>query len=206
MDARPDTRTRLLDAALRVLRERGYSATRVDDICAAAGVTKGAFFHHFDSKEALAVAAVGHFGDGAEALFASASYRHEATAARRILAYLALRKALLEGELPDITCLAGTMVQEAYGTHPAIRIACEAMIAAHAETLVPDIVDALGLSGEAGEARARRLALYTQAVIQGAFILAKAQGDTAIAGACIDELAAHVASLFETTKRKETKR
>ncbi|WP_144299515.1 TetR/AcrR family transcriptional regulator [Elioraea rosea] len=204
--ARTDTRTRILDVALRLLRERGYGATRVDDICAAAGVTKGAFFHHFDSKEALALAAVRHFGDGAARLFASATFHEENTPAGRILGYLALRKALLAGALPDITCLAGTMVQEAYETHPAIRAACEETIAGHAETLVPDIAAALGVSGAEGEARARRLALYTQAVIQGAFILAKAQGGAAIAGACIDELSAHLASLFDTAKRKETKR
>src|SRR5262245_16381612 len=46
----PDSRTRLLDAAMQVIRARGYSGTTVDDICAAAGLTKGAFFHHFKSK------------------------------------------------------------------------------------------------------------------------------------------------------------
>lgn len=204
--ARPDTRTRILDAALRLLRERGYGATRVDDLCAAAGVTKGAFFHHFDSKEALALAAVRHFGEGAARLFAGASFHEENTPAARLLGYLALRKALLAGALPDITCLAGTMVQEAYDTHPAIRAACEETIAAHAETLVPDIAAALGLTGAEGEARARRLALYIQAVIQGAFILAKAQGNAAIAGACIDELSAHLASLFDAARRKDKRR
>lgn len=50
-------RARLLDAAVETIRTKGYSATTVDELCAAAGVTKGAFFHHFDTKEDLAVAA-----------------------------------------------------------------------------------------------------------------------------------------------------
>ena len=54
---RGEARVALLDAALSEILARGYSATTVDDLCRAAGVTKGAFFHHFDSKEALAVAA-----------------------------------------------------------------------------------------------------------------------------------------------------
>ena len=53
----PNARAKLLRAALGVIRVKGYSATSVDELCAAAGVTKGAFFHHFATKEALAVAA-----------------------------------------------------------------------------------------------------------------------------------------------------
>ena len=53
-----NTKTNLLEAALAVVRAKGYSATTVDDICQAAGVSKGAFFHHFKSKEELAIEAV----------------------------------------------------------------------------------------------------------------------------------------------------
>ena len=56
---RGEGRARLLDAALTVIRAKGYADTTVDELCRAAGVTKGAFFHHFRSKEELAVAAAG---------------------------------------------------------------------------------------------------------------------------------------------------
>jgi TetR/AcrR family transcriptional repressor of nem operon len=69
-----ETRSRLLDAARDVIRAQGYAATTVDDICAAAGVTKGAFFHHFESKERLGIAAVEQFGAMASALFGTAPY------------------------------------------------------------------------------------------------------------------------------------
>ena len=59
--ARGTARARLLDAAVQVIRTKGLSATSVDDLCTAAGVTKGAFFHHFESKQALAVAAAEHW-------------------------------------------------------------------------------------------------------------------------------------------------
>ncbi len=52
------TRTKLLEAARDVIRGQGYAATTVDDICKAAGVTKGGFFHHFASMDALAKAAL----------------------------------------------------------------------------------------------------------------------------------------------------
>ncbi len=46
------TRTRLLDAARRCFAEHGYAVTGVADICTQAGVSKGAFYHHFPSKQA----------------------------------------------------------------------------------------------------------------------------------------------------------
>jgi AcrR family transcriptional regulator len=50
------TRTHLLETANRFFSHNGYEATAVADICLAAGVSKGAFYHHFPSKQALFVA------------------------------------------------------------------------------------------------------------------------------------------------------
>ncbi len=51
-----ETRTRLLDAALQRFARNGYDVASVDDICADAGVSKGAFYHHFPSKQAVFLA------------------------------------------------------------------------------------------------------------------------------------------------------
>ena len=48
-----ETRSHILDAAGELFAEYGYDATSVADICAQAGVTKGAFYHHFASKQAV---------------------------------------------------------------------------------------------------------------------------------------------------------
>jgi AcrR family transcriptional regulator len=45
-----ETRTHLLEAAVRLFGRQGYEASSVAEICAAAGVSKGAFYHHFPSK------------------------------------------------------------------------------------------------------------------------------------------------------------
>jgi len=50
---KPNVRERLLDTGLRVLHERGFNATSVQDITEAAGVPKGSFYNHFESKEDL---------------------------------------------------------------------------------------------------------------------------------------------------------
>ena len=51
-----ETRDRILDAAVRKFAMTGYEATSVDDICAEAGVSKGAFYHHFPTKQAIFLA------------------------------------------------------------------------------------------------------------------------------------------------------
>jgi len=195
-ESRHESKTKLLEAALHVIRAKGYSATRVEDVCEAAGLTKGSFFHHFDSKEALALAAADYWIEGTGALFASAPYHGPADPFDRLLAYVDFRKALLKGELPDFTCLIGTMVQEVYDTHPAIRDACDRSISGHAATLVPDIEEAMRRRGMHPDWTAESLALYAQATIQGAFILAKAKNGVEIAAQCIDHLRRYLELLF----------
>jgi TetR/AcrR family transcriptional repressor of nem operon len=195
-DQRHTSKRKLLEAALRVIRERGYSATRVEDVCAAAGVTKGSFFHHFDSKEELALEAAAYWDERTSGLFRGAEYHERTTARERLLAYVEMRKALLKGELPEFTCLVGTMVQEVYETHPALREACEASIWGHAATLEPDIAAAIEMYGVHGNWTARSLALHTQAVIQGSFILAKAYGGPEVAAESIDHLRRYLEGLF----------
>ena len=177
----PAARKKLLDAAVKVIRIHGYAATTVDELCAAAGVAKGSFFHHFATKEALGVAAADYWSEMTGALFSAAPYHQHEDPLDRVLGYIDFRKALLAGAVPEFTCLVGTMVQEAYHAHPAIRDACDASISGHAQKLEADIEAAMARYSPRADWTAKSLALHTQAVLQGAFILAKAKGDAAIA-------------------------
>jgi TetR/AcrR family transcriptional repressor of nem operon len=193
---KPDAKLKLLDAALSVIRTKGYSATTVDELCAAAGVTKGAFFHHFKSKDELGVAAAEHWSETTGALFAKASYHDHSDPLDRVLGYVAFRKALLQGGVSEFTCLVGTMVQETYETIPAIRDACDRSISGHAATLEADIASAMRDRGMRPDWTPKSLALHTQAVLQGAFILAKAKGGAEIAADSIDHLMRYLELLF----------
>jgi len=197
---RHDSKTKLLDAALNVIRTKGYAATRIEDICEVAGLTKGSFFHHFKSKEDLALAAVEYWAEGTGAFFCSAPYRSLPDPLDRLLAYVDFRKSILQVDLSEFTCLAGTMIQEIYETNPAIREACNKSISDHAATLEPDIEEAIRKYGVEGSWTAESLALYTQAVIQGAFILAKAKHETGVAASCIDHLHKYLELLFNQSK------
>jgi TetR/AcrR family transcriptional repressor of nem operon len=190
---------KLLDAALAVIREKGYVATTVDDLCARAGVAKGSFFHHFDGKEALGVAAANYWSETTGELFAQADYHAHKDPLDRVLGYIDFRRALLKGAVPEFTCVVGTMVQEVYDTSPAIRGACDDSISAHAEKIEADIAAAMKQRGIRAGWTAKGLALHTQAVLQGAFILAKAKGGPEVAIESADHLRRYIELLFNAS-------
>jgi len=196
-------RQKLLDAAMSVIREKGYVATTVDELCARAGVAKGSFFHHFPDKEALAVAAANYWSEMTGALFALAPYHAHKDPLDRVLGYIDFRRGLLQGDVPDFTCVVGTMVQEVYGTNPAIRDACDASISRHAEKVEADIAEAMKERGIRTNWTAKSLALHTQAVLQGAFILAKAKGGADIAASSVDHLRRYIELLFQAPKGRK---
>ena len=157
------------------------------------------------SKEELALAAAGHFAAMADSLFAQARYRGLHDSLERLLGYVDFRMAILQGRLPEFTCLLGTMVQETFESHPAIREACDTHISAHAAEGAKDIAEAKACHAPNAMWSAEGLGLYTQAVIQGAFILAKAKGGPEVAGECLGHLRRYLEMLFDRPEPKEEK-
>ena len=197
MQAKHNSKTRLLDATLKVVRAKGYTAARVEDVCAEAGLTKGSFFHHFKSKDDLALSAIAHWEEMTSALFAAAPYHDHADPLDRLLAYVDTRKQMLAGELAEFTCFAGTIIQEAYQTHPDLVAACARNVTGHARRIEADIAQAMEAHGVRGDWTAESLALHMQAVLQGSFVLAKAAGGPKIAADSLDHLRRYLELLFK---------
>ncbi|NUO77207.1 MAG: TetR/AcrR family transcriptional regulator [Lysobacter sp.] len=200
---RGGARIRLLEAARDLIRAQGYAATTVDELCAAAGVTKGAFFHHFANKDALGVAAADYWAETTTAFFAAAPYHAPADALDRVLAYVAFRKAIIAGEIAEFTCLVGTLAQEVYASAPEIREACGRSIFGHTATLEADIEAARRDRGIVARGwSAQSLARYTQTVIQGGFVLAKAGNDPELARESLDHLDRYIRQLFDVAQEQ----
>ncbi len=189
------TRTKLLEAARDVIRAKGYAATTVDDICAAAGVTKGGFFHHFPSKERLGLDAIDLFNTMAASLFA-APFATALDPRDRLLGYIDLRASLLNREIPQFTCLLGTLVQEIHATHPALRDACDAGMTTHVATLTRDIEAAKALYARDADWSAESLGYFMQSVLQGAFVFAKAKQNPAVVAESLAHLKRYLIALL----------
>jgi TetR/AcrR family transcriptional regulator, transcriptional repressor for nem operon len=191
-----ESKTKLLEAMLKVVRTKGYSASRIEDVCAQAGLTKGSFFHHFKSKEDLALAAVAHWDAHSVQTFAAAPYHDAADPLSRIIAYVEFRKAILTGDLPDFTCFAGTIVQEAYRTHPDVSAAAARSILGQAKALEADIRAAMRDHGIRGTWTPESLARHIVGVTHGGFILAKATGSAKVVTETLDHLRRYIELLF----------
>ena len=175
---------------------RGCDATTVEQLCVHAGVAKGAFFHHFASKEALAIAAA-DLGRHHRCHVRHRHFHDASGPVERIMAYLDLHALMISGDPAEFSCLAGTMVQEAFATAPDVRDACAAAILGHAATLEADLDAALDRldpppSGVTGASLAR----FTQTVLQGSFIMSKAADDPQLLLEGIDHLRRYLTVLL----------
>lgn len=192
---RGEARARLIEAARSLVRHKGFAATSVDDLCAAAGVTKGAFFHHFPSKEALGVALIDDWTAMTGAMFAAHPYNMLGDPLDRVFGYLDLRRSILGQPIPDFSCVAGTSVQEVFETSPAMRDAAARSILSgfhHVEAHLAEALEVHPVPGVTAEGLARQF----QIAVQGGIILAKAMNDPAPAREAFDHLEAYLRLLF----------
>ena len=202
MNAHP-SRQKFIDAAIAVVREQGYAATSVDDICARAGVGKGSFFHHFKSKEELLLAAIEHWNAFTGAVFANAPYRQLADPRDRLLGYVDFRVAILDRPVPEFTCLLGTLVQEVFQSHPALLAACDAGMSSHIDELVADAAEAKALYAPTADWTPESVGFFIQAVLQGSFIFAKAKNGAEVARDNLAHLRRTLEALFPPAVKEE---
>jgi TetR/AcrR family transcriptional repressor of nem operon len=191
-----ESKTKLLDAALHVIRAKGYAAATVDDIC---------FFHHFKSKDELALAAVEHFSAITNAVCSAAFYRRAKDPLERLLGYMDFRASILTDELPEFTCLLGTLVQETYDTHPAIRIACNRAMSSHIAELTRDVVLAKELYAPDAAWSVDSVGYFIQSVLQGSFIFAKAKQSPQVARENLAHLRRYLGFLFTQPRNRRRK-
>jgi len=110
------TRQRILDAAQAMILSRGYAGTSLDYLINSLGLTKGAFFHHFDSKSDLARHLIRRFSDDGVNLFKDIQARAEKLSddpLQQVLIIIGLYSELFEGLTePYPGCLLAAYVYE----------------------------------------------------------------------------------------------
>jgi len=174
------TKQKLLNAAEQLMLAKGYTAASVDEICAAAGVTKGSFFHYFENKEDLGAVLAERVYSSARQKFDSAPFRKKKDPLDRVYGYVDFLIGMTRDPSTIKGCLLGTFVQELSDTHPKIRSVCADCFCDWAKGLEKDIEEAKAEHAPRARWSPRSMAEHMIAVLEGALILAKARQDAKV--------------------------
>ncbi len=176
------TKQRILDAAERLVIENGFAATSLDQVIAESATSKGAFFHHFDSKLDLARALVARYAAADIAHLDRAVAEAEADGddpADRVIAFLRVfEDGADELMAAQSSCLYVSVLTERQLAHSGTSAQITAAILAWRTTLSRMLREAL----EAREVRAPvdpdALADHVFVTFEGAFILCRSTDES----------------------------
>jgi len=201
----PETKRKLVDAGVRLMRARGYSATTVDDICTDAGVTKGGFFHYFKSKDDIAQTAVTCFHEGKVQDYEAAPFRKLADPLDRVFGRLDYVKESMGGK-SHVTkgCLIGMFAQELAFTNPAIRDICHGFFSRIVRDFAQDLAEAKAVHAPDAKFDPKALAQFHLAIVQGSLLLAKIAGNNDVVRENIEQFRSHLNFLFDVNGAKPT--
>ena len=190
------TKTRLLEAAERLMLAKGYAATTVEEICKTAKLTKGSFFHYFDSKDDLGKVLLERFCASAAQLHA-ACCGVERDPRARVYNYIDATIKMSQDPTMSKGCLLGTFAQELCEDYPQIKQVCEQGFKAWADQFGEELARAKARYAPKAAFVPREVAEYFIAVVEGSLILAKAQGDTKVVGRTLRQFRTYVTSLLK---------
>ena len=171
-----DTRTRLLEATYSLMLGKGFPATSVDEICTAAGVSKGSFYHFFESKQQVALEMLDwHMQESHDTLQANAEIQ-ALPEEERPVAYVRYIEEASEEVWRD-GCLIGNFALELAQTHPAIREKVSGVFRSLTDDLERLFAPLCRRLRGRNAPSARELAEQMLAVIEGGVVLSKAHDD-----------------------------
>lgn len=174
-----ETRRRLVEAAIPLMLRQGYASTTVDQICEESGLTKGAFFHHFESKEAIAAAAAGAWGIFGSELYAEAWDDDSRDPLERIHHLLGIMASFAESPDEPCVCLVGMLSQELGQTHPVLRAACERELGHWTSKVAALLAAAKDRHGSVADFDAEETAWFLNSLWQGSMLVSKACAEPA---------------------------
>jgi len=200
----PETKRKLVEASVGLMRKQGFNATTVDDICSAAGVTKGSFFHYFKSKQDVAEVAVATFRESKIRDFANAPFRKLADPLDRVFGRLDFVLGSTGGA-GDLTkgCLIGMFAQELASTNPDLRGICQAAFLRTAADIEADLTAAKVLHAPQADFDPKKISLFYVSTIQGGLLMAKAGESNAVLRDNIEQFRSYVQGLFGVAGRRQ---
>jgi TetR/AcrR family transcriptional repressor of nem operon len=173
-------REKLLNAAQKLMLVKGYPATTIDEICAAVKLTKGSFFHYFESKEDLGKALLDRYASSGQQIEWSPLRTNNRDPLERVYSYLEFSARLYQRPNGRNGCLLGNFAQELSDTHPEIRSLCAKRFDEWAAIFKRALDEAKIKHRPRATLDTQGLAEHFIAVLEGSLILGKAHRDMGI--------------------------
>ena len=175
---------------------QGFNATSVDEMCQEAGVTKGSFFHYFETKEELAKEAVTYFSNSQMRQFESGPYNSLSDPLDRLYGFLDFMMEGVKNSKGPLSCLMGNLTQELSLTNSEIRSVCEHNFSWHNQRIQNLIEEAVKAHPPKTEVNSASLAKYLAAILQGSLLLTKATQDNTLMVENIQHFKRYLQTLF----------
>lgn len=178
------TREKIMASAKKLVMAKGFSGTSVDDIIAAAGVTKGAFFHHFPSKAALADEMVQWHAGNDLSMFERLAAESEARTSEpleQVMIFLELFEDYISNSHdPSPGCMYAVYTYESMQFEPAVRDFVADTLRRWSAIYVRKFQAVLDRYPPALPVTARELAEMIVSIIEGGLVLQRAYGDVQV--------------------------
>ncbi|HWL52376.1 MAG TPA: TetR/AcrR family transcriptional regulator [Chthoniobacteraceae bacterium] len=168
------TRERLVSAAVRLILRQGFSATSVDQICAEAGVTKGGFFHHFENKDAIGLAAAQGWFDHVTRIYTEALQGADPDPLEQLHAFFDALEGFTRDPDQLCACVVGMLSQEMALVHPGFQSAAAVHFTAWTEGVKKLLVAAREKHPPVRDFDPEGVAWYINSLWQGSIVVAKA--------------------------------
>ncbi|MDE3084937.1 MAG: TetR/AcrR family transcriptional regulator [Verrucomicrobiota bacterium] len=191
-----ETQRRLIDAAVRLMLCQGFAATTVDQICAEAGLTKGSFFHYFDSKEAIGRAAMDAFARVGMELYSAAWKDPQADPLEQLYALLEIMMGFTRQSGDPVTCMVGMLSQEMARTNRSMREAAVGHLTAWTEMVMRMLAEAKKKHPPKIDFDPERVAWMLNSLWQGSMLIAKTRQTPEMIVENLQQARAYVDSLF----------
>jgi len=173
--ANPETRSRLLEKGGDLVSSRGFNATGVQEITAAAGVPKGSFYNYFDSKEAFAVEVLSEYWVSVVALYGPILTDNHIPPLSRIARYFAGLADFHERRQYAFGCLIGNMALEVTSSSEEVRVKLAAIYREWSASLADCLREAQARKELAPGKDAKQLAAALIDTFEGAVMRAKVE-------------------------------
>ncbi|MEZ5993105.1 MAG: TetR/AcrR family transcriptional regulator [Planctomycetota bacterium] len=199
------TRTKILDAALKLSMLRGLAATSLDDVIAEAGITKGSFFYHFSNKQELATRLVDYFAKFDQQHFETLTERVENLSRDPLQQVLLLVGLVAEwftdSGMDNPGCLFASFCYQSDLWTEDIRKTCQSQLDVWTDWVEARLKQAAKAHPPARKPDIHAIAEMFNGVFEGAFVLARTAGEPKVITQQLKAYRDYIELLFEPRTR-----